>query len=51
MFKKVFLTAFFSVCVFASSEMSKVSPDEAIKMLKEGNERFVEQKRANPIGQ
>lgn len=48
MFKKVFLTAFFSVCVFASSEMSKVSPDEAIKMLKEGNERFVEQKRANP---
>ena len=49
MLKKVLLSITISASLFASSaEMSKISPDEAIKMLKEGNDRFIEQKKANP---
>jgi carbonic anhydrase len=49
MFKSFMLSTMLCVGLLASSaEMNKISPDEAIKILKEGNARFVEQKAAHP---
>jgi carbonic anhydrase len=49
MLKKFLISSIISISLFANSaQMSKVSPDEAIKILKDGNARFLEQKAAHP---
>lgn len=44
MFKKIALSATVVVSLMASSSMSSVTPDEAIKLLQDGNKRFLEGK-------
>lgn len=49
MIKKVVMAILLCSCLFASSaQMNKVSPAEAIEILKNGNARFVEWKASHP---